>query len=409
MRALSQVANRHEKQITVVGGPVVGWFAAVAEWLFDLRIAIYSSAGERLYVNHENQDTQVLLVYDEKPGIHAQIQSWTQDSVQALEVATRTRPDAETRDCIQFGGRVVWTSLLLRVFGRSFHHLTHEENRALGAAIGAAARTFQGLAEDKDFGDRISAQRKPNPASVGPGLVQIITNWLPELRRSQGLMERQLKLSFEEASKVYFDQIHKLCNVCGCSTCTTRDWKTVSASNTTPPRHGFCLTALVETIIALGVTLSNVTVTAQIYPTRAGIQNFYAKQSHKRVEARTLDASDIRQLETIYSNMWNDLDATRLQNCAEIFSGSVPCGYIPENIVALADEGICVYLVKLEKSAVSAQTDSDGLIRVVSGAVCVRQKVFTRACLGPVLGADEFENVWEEVPCAHLSESLYCK
>lgn len=51
--ALSQVTNAHQKQLTVVAGPAIGWFAAVVEWLFDLRIAIYSSAGERLYVSHE--------------------------------------------------------------------------------------------------------------------------------------------------------------------------------------------------------------------------------------------------------------------------------------------------------------------------------------------------------------------
>jgi hypothetical protein len=408
LKALAQVTNGCEKQMTVVGGPVLSWFAAVVEWLFDLRIAIYSSAGERLYVNRENEDTQVLLVYDEKPGIHAQIESWTQDSVQAKEAATRPRADAETICSIQFGGRVVWNSLLLRVFGPSFYHLDHEENKALGAAIGGAARAFQGLVEDKDFGDIVSAQNKSNPASFGPGLIQTLTDWLPELRRLQGRMERQLKLPFEEASKVYLEQIHRLQNVCGCSLCAPVDVNP-SAFNTKHPRHGSCLTVLVETIIALGLALSRIIVTAQIYPTRLGIQSFYADQVAKKIEARNFDVSDIRHFKIVYGNEWNALDARRLQNCAEIFSGSRPVRDIPGNLIALAHEGICVYMVKLEKSNGPARTESDGTIRVISGAICVRQKVFRRACLGPVADADEFENVWEEVPCAHLSQSLYCK
>lgn len=408
LKSLSQVANGREKQITAVGGPVIGWVAAVVEWLFDLRIAIYSSVGERLYVNHENEDTQVLLIYDEKPGIHVQIESWTQDSVHATEVATRSRPDAETISPIQFGGRMVWNSLLLGVFGQSFYHLNHEESNTLGAAIGAAARAFEGLAEGKGSEDFVSAQNQPSPTSSGHGLVQILTEWLPELRRLQGRIERQLKISFEEALNVYFQQIHKLQKACGCSICTPMDMNT-SASTVTRPRHGYCLTVLVEAIIALGLTLSKVAVAAQTYPTRPGIQSFYANQIPRRIEARNLGANDSRELEIVYGSNWNDVDAKRLQVCAEIFSGSMPVKDMPGNLIALAHEGICVYLAKLEKSGGSARTESGGLIRVVSGAICVRQKVFTRACLGPVADADEFENVWEEVRCAHLSQPLYCK
>lgn len=303
---------------------------------------------------------------------------------------------------------MVWNSLLLRVFGQSFYHLNHEESNTLGAAISAAERGFEGLAEDKDSRNFVSAQSQLSSTSFGHSLVQILTEWLPELRRLQGLIERQLKISFEEARNVYFQQIHKLQMVCGCSICAPKDKDTLP-SNFVRPRHGYCLTVLVEVIIALGLTLSKVTVAAQTYPTRPGIQNFHANQVSKRTEARNLEANDIRELEIVYGNSWKDTDASRLQVCAGIFSGSMPVKDVPGNLVALAHEGICVYLAKLERSEGPARTESNGLIRVVSGAICVRQKVFTRACLGPVADADEFENVWEEVRCAHLSQPLYCK
>ena len=408
LRALSKATDGRGKQMTIVGGSVVGWFAAVIEWLFDLRMAIYSSAGECLYTNSEDQSTQVLLVYDETPGIHATMEPWTQDSAHAKEVVTRPRPDAGTTCAIQFGGRIVWNSLLVRVFGRSFTTLDHQESNTLGTAIGSAARAFQSLAEDKRFDNVDSAQGGPDPASFGSGLVQTLTNWLPELRHLQGRMERQLKPSFLEARNAYFEQIHRLQSVCGCSTCARRDTNT-SASNTQRPAHGYCLTVLVETIIALGLALSRTTVAPQINPTRLGIQRVYANQVAKRTEARDFDVSDIRHFTIVYGNEWNALDARRLQTCAEIFSGSQPTRDLPQNLVALAHEGICVSLVKLERSEGSSRMESDGLIRVVSGAIGVRQKVYRRACLGPVVEADEFENVWEEVSCGHLPRSLYCK
>jgi hypothetical protein len=408
LRALTHVTNGREKQMIAVGGQILGWFAAVGEWLFDLRIAIYSSAGECLHATHENQDTQVLLVYDEKPGIYARIDSWTSDSVQAKEAAMRSRPDGEKSCLVPFGGRVVWNSLLPRVFGRSFYHLDHNENNTLGAALGAAARAFQGFAEDKDFGDLVSAQNKSNPASFGRGLIRTLTDWLPELRRLQGRMERQLKLSLEDAQKVYFEQIQRLKIVCGCSICAPMDMNT-SASNIKRPQYGYCLTVLVETIITFGLILSRVTVAPQIYPTRAGIQSFYLNGVVRRIQARNVDISDKEKFNIIHGNEWNAPNARRLQSCAELFSGSRPMEDIPENLMALAHEGICVYLVKIERSEGASRTESDGLIRVVSGGICVRQKVYGRGCLGPVADADEFENVWEEVVCAHLSQSLYCK
>jgi hypothetical protein len=404
LNSLSHVASGREKQITVAGGPVVGWFAAVVEWLFDLRIAIYSSAGERLYVNHENVDTQVLLIYVGKPGIHAQVESWTQDSVHAAEVAARQQEDAEIISPIQFGGRIVWNSLLLRVFGQSFYHLNHDESNTLATAIGAAARVLEDHAQSNDSRDFVPTQNQPSPTPFGHSLVQTLTEWLPELHPLQGRIERQLKMPFEEARIVYFQQIHNLQQVCGCGVCATTDANT--PSNFTHPHHRYCLTVLVEVIIALGLILSKVAVAAQIYPTRPGIQNFYANQVAQRIQAKNIGADDIREF---YSQYLNDSDAGRLQVCAAIFSGSTPMKDVPGNLIALAHEGICVYLAKLEKPEGAARTESGGLIRVVSGAICVRQKVFTRACLGPVADADEFENVWEQVHCAHLSQPLYCK
>lgn len=317
----------------------------------------------------------------------------------------RPHPDAETICSMQFGGRVAWNALLLRVFGDSFHHLDHEENKTFGTAVGCAAKVF---AEDKEFGGHVPALNKSNLASSGSVLIQTLIDWLPELRHLQGRMERQLKLPVEEARKLYFEQIHKLRDVCGCSVCSLIDATTATA-DAKRPSHGHCLAVIVQTIIALGLNLSRITLAPHTFPTSRGIRRFYANQVAKWIEATNSDVDDFRHFVIIYGNELNAGDAKRLQNCAEIFSGSKPTRDIPENLVALAHEGICVYLVKLERPERPARAESNGLIRVVSGAICVRQRVFRRACFGPVADADEFENVWEEVPCAHLPEPLYCK
>lgn len=404
--ALGNVSNGKEKQLTLIGSAVIGWFAAVAEWLYDLRIVIFSTAGVQLYASHPGQDTQLLLIFDEKPGVQVSTRPWSQDHVQVSETTSAVYP--QSIHTTPFGGRVIWQSLLPKVFGQSFHHLDHEESKTLGTLIGSAARMFQGMTEGDDGEvrkDLISAQNRANPASFGPGLVQTITNWFPELRRFQGRMERALKLSYVDAAKSYVENLSHLRDVCHCRVCYTKPDQDPLVEGV-DPTHGFCLTTLVETIIALGLLLSRITIASQLSPSRAGIQSFYSNQVTKRIEARGRHWTE--HFTIVYGNEWNAADARRLQNCVQIFSGSLPETYLPENLVAIAHEGICAYFVGLEKQGGSYHDEKVKLIRIVSGGINVRQKVFHRATLGPAVGSHR-EDPWEEVSCEHVPQSLYCR
>jgi hypothetical protein len=177
-----------------------------------------------------------------------------------------------------------------------------------------------------------------------------------------------------------------------------------------PPPYGYCLNVLVETIVVLGMVLSRLTVASHIFPTVQGVRHLYRRQFAKRTEALEAKSGDqIAIADIVYGDEWDSSDLRRLQNCAEFFSGSRPVTDLPENLVALAHEGICVYLVGLERTRRPPREEDQDLIRVTSGGVGVRYKIFTRAALGPVADAHELDNVWEEVPCSHLLQSLYCK
>ena len=243
--------------------------------------------------------------------------------------------------------------------------------------LGAAARTFQGLALGE--GDRghysylLSAQNRSNVSSYGLGLVQTFCNWLPELRRFQGKMERQLKLDQEAASAAYVDAIVHLRKVCHCDICkplpaeeenpapSTEPLKRVDTIEVDVPdaAGGYCLTTLTETIIALGLLLSRITVSAALYPSRAGIQALYHSQAAKRLQARGVHWSEHFAL--VYGNEWNAPDARRLSNTIQIFSGSRPKKYLPENLVAISHEGICAYFVALEKVGGKRKTPGEGM------------------------------------------------
>ncbi|RMZ90898.1 hypothetical protein DV736_g1867, partial [Chaetothyriales sp. CBS 134916] len=463
--ALEKVTSGQAKQLTVVGSAVISWLAAVSEWLYDLRIAVFSTKGDQLYVSHPGQETQVLFVFDEKLGIRVSDKPWTHDETQACGIAPSqvVVPYSTVIHSTPISGRVVWNSLLPRVFGHNFHRLDHEESSVFAQTLGAAARIFQALAfgedsngnhDQENFPDFGSAQNKSNTASYGIGLVQTLFNWLPELRRIQGKMERQLKLTPKEAGKMYDESIIHLAKLCSCGICkpvgvrgrgknqnqsinpvATQEHPTLpkeeeeEGGKVPAGQHGYCLPKLTETIIALGLRLSRITVASGLYPSRAGIQALYNSQAAKGNPAsHTTSAKGTEEtFALIYGDEWNAPDTRRLSNIIQIFVGSRPRKFLPDNLVAIAHEGLCAYFVALEKPgsywnsggggvAGRAETplvkdDGVKLIRVVSGAINVRYKVFHRCTWGNVQGGGEevldLDDPWERVDVAHLDGPLY--
>jgi hypothetical protein len=161
----------------------------------------------------------MLLIFSPAPKLEAKIVSWTDDAAQALAAVAGSMSLSEKQILpgIPFGGRVVWNSLLSQVFGQSFQHLEREETRTLGTALGAAARALE------DSHARHGSQsRHSNHSSrpVGAALVKLLIDWLPELRRLQGRMERQLNLTPEESRMTYVESIEKLQKACGCGLCS---------------------------------------------------------------------------------------------------------------------------------------------------------------------------------------------
>lgn len=408
LQALMCVTRGEQKQVTFTGSAIISWFGAIGEWLCDLRIAVYQTDGKQLRTTHPDQDAQLVLVFVREASLKFSFEPWQQDGVDLAELALMDRTYSSTTHTTRFGGRLAWQSLLPRVFGKSFHYLDHDLSKAFGTMIGSAAKMFQGLAfgeGHEEHGHLVSVQNKSNTASYGAGLIETITNWLPELRRLQGRMERQLKLSHDDAAKAYVDSLNAIRKVCHCGICTSKE-EVEPENEGVAPSHGHCLSVLGEMVISLGLALSRMAVTARLCPTRSGIHSFYMSQVSKRLEARGLHWTEHFKL--VYGNVWNAPNARRLQNSVQIFAGSRPEKDLPENLVALSHEGACAYFMDLEKETRGNRDDQIRLIRVVPGGINVGEKVFDRACMGPVEDADHDEP-WEEISYEHLPEPLFCK
>lgn len=385
LHALAHLTQDSQQQIIIAGGPVVGWLAAFIDWLLDLPFAIFSSHGECLHKSAGTGVARVLLVYTEAVGeLKTQIDSWGQDEEKARDISSQRRALSKgpPPDLRPFGGRLAWNSILTRVFGQSFLHLVHEQSSDFALSLGCAARIVSNLA---DLG--------------GPNLAQILTTWLPELYRFRNRMEQQMELSQADACKVYCERMEKLKKTCCCHDCLPHH----AESNAMPdqPLGSYCLPVLVESILALGIQLSMLTVAPQLYPAREGISRVYEENAGREGDLKFANPQNV---EARFKCQLEYPVNLRILKAIEIFTGFQPDGDTPENLMALSYEGICAYSLDLERPG-----GVQNFIRVVSGNICWRHKIFRRACLGPERPGDDWEDFWERIDCDYLPAPLYCK
>ena len=404
LRSLADVVNGRQKDATLVGGDFVGWFAATAEFLLGLTVSVVDAHGRQLYPDQEVSDAQFKVVFapQETPDVSALDASFARVLRLQPSSSPAPAPDLVT---LPATGRVEWQSMLAKVFGRSFHRLCHTEVKTLGEALGGAARIIEFLTvtDDTTETQMLSGKDKANPASYGMGLVETISNWFPELRRLQGRMERAQKLDRQQANALCLCAISRLEELCGCDICSTKDPKLPHAG----PLSGFCLPVMMETILSLALSLSRIMVAPHLYPSRAGIIAIYHNQCTKRVEAKKFAKMSPPRLEVLYGDEWNASSPRRLQTCATIFTGCWPVSDVPSNLVALSHESVCVYVLRLQAGDAEPVVANDHIIRVVSGGIGWKQKMFHRVCVGHPGGSAGLD--WEEIRCSHFSEPLFFK
>ena len=244
LMAIGDVTRGKLHSITVEGRSNVGLIAALAVWLFDLKIRIQSEDGQVLYSNcSEISEIQVAFNVmrgnpDNRNDTAIQTVSKTYVVVDGRQIF-RGLEDVHT-----FTGRVPWDSCLTYIFGAlpGFQDLLGNP-RLIGRALGSAAKMFEDLAflafEDvfnleshrqlrgkwaQAYGylkgnrnERGFAQYGEKPANRGMDLVHRSMQRLPEID-SQDFKDAAISaLGSEDPDRVYtacFEEL-KGCGSCG--------------------------------------------------------------------------------------------------------------------------------------------------------------------------------------------------
>lgn len=411
--ALSELISGKRVALTLRGGGVVGWIAALAEAFYGLTVTIESRSGDHLH--GPKGGAMLNLIYTEKPELvlqDAEVEELTKE-VTAISLS----PFSKQIHFMPFGGRIAWRTLLQQVFGESYHRLEHDHSKTMYTIIGTAFRAIEGAKDSTS----ISIKQGPH-ASLANQAVDIhpqnVTNtlvtYLSSLQRGAAKIEKHFKLSPQEAAKTHLDQIFYLARECNCVTChsavgdkpqpdsTGRDATAPNASNA-----GYCLPAIVSTIVSLALLLSRIVLDRPIDPSREGVQLLYKIRTDRftKTADHNMDHATPNHIATLYDNIPSGPTGLVCRMAVKLFAGGhlPPLGsdLLPNECVAIAHEGVCAYAAELS-SGKNVRKDMRGMIKVVNGAFGIRQKTYRLAAWAQTKPGGREGWQWEEVEVNHL-------
>lgn len=257
---MSDLVQGSQRKISIAAGSDAFWFAAVAEWLFDLSFVVDNVPGLRLLSS---------------PGVEA---DKVQVSISTHDPSFREEPDLlPLREAFPdsptpvTGGRVTWEKIFRSCFGRTF---TDIEPRLLADGVSSLAGLTAASIEHThaDIQAYFYPQASAVTGSPGSGLLETVTSWFPELRRLAPQMGRYANVPFQEARDKCDEVTATLKAECMCNFCG-------NASSTSTE---YCKHSLLIFILSLGLVAARSVVVAGLYPKRSGILGMYHFHHERR-------------------------------------------------------------------------------------------------------------------------------
>ncbi|KAF9886597.1 hypothetical protein FE257_011237 [Aspergillus nanangensis] len=346
--AVAQLAKGDMRKVTLIGVADIGAIAAIAIWLFDLRVAIYQHTSEdpdalRFKNFDEPEEAQLTVIYrraNTGPPIEQFESTIRITLLDITEVFTGKDVPPPNADYL-VGGRVSWDHALSNTFGETFESLLRQST-LVGKAVGSAARVFSAIhnAEKGVNRDWLRRNTIHFNTSHGPDLIMFLLRRFPELNKPKlkGFMLASVRISsFQEAQDAFEDAMHKLAELCSCKICCKKGQNRVT----------FCLVTLTAAILRFGRMLSGIIPEEGLFPKRAGVEFLYGVQM-PRMKTASASQPPLDILTTIIESGHGfphnpDVSITRVARF--LFSGPDPKLEDPvKAATAITEDGICYYL-----------------------------------------------------------------
>ncbi|KAL8910021.1 MAG: hypothetical protein Q9171_004681 [Xanthocarpia ochracea] len=378
LHGLFQITRGKVEKITLLGQNECAFIAALASWLFDLKIFIEDDAGNVFFTSRETPhkaEAQVVVVYTTED----QPTALQQSTIYILPVGTDLVSSHTDSSASRWIHRIPWDGCLLRTFGSTFRDLSGLAH-TFGSFLGGAARIYAALARGEPNVANFCRTRFIgfSQFSYGQGFVHSVTTTFKELERVaslKGAMERALDSTFDSAYREVEQAAQSLRNSCHCDLCSSR------------PPHGadfadaefigadclFALAMAIRNMVAdLSCTVRDDALLVAVY----GLQLYYTRNHNNYSEwveynehERTLVGVAVGLASVTDPH---DIDfpkhKTALQEVRSLFDGSMGDeAKASRYIVAEASSGICCYRESLH--GISSEAGAMRTIHVVPGHI----------------------------------------
>ena len=393
-----KLSRKELATIRIYSGADGGFLAALAEWLFDLRVTIHAEDGTLLYTNceHESQ-AQVFLIFT-----YLRDESTLQTPITLTETFF-------LRDISEFvvsgnaslnaiGGRLDWHNCLSICFDTEFTKLT-EHAETVGTLIGCTARllgkTVQSPVESPVFHMIDSTYRSiPRSASLLDAIFTRFSELLPLRRYAYEPLDLSLKMAIER----YFRCATELEDICRCKACCPEE--VFARRDLTEDQHYLesarCLLNAFWTILKVCKIMCNVTLHGDLTPTRYGFEQLRALQAECSSTVTrccvdtgapgTTPAEQIRVARAfVETSLIAHLDPFHLEGATSsidevllLFSGNPSFQRCrpPDKVSSVSHAGICVYNDTLREPSVS--NELIGRLHVTAGWIEHAERRFSR-------------------------------
>ena len=282
---ISKILAQKCTSITIIGRQHAYWIAALADWLFDLRVKVLDDSEENAVVfanfSHEREEAQVTvhasrLTNTGETSVMVSSETYMIKDITRLVRATDAHPGQGI-----VSGRGPWNRGLQSVFGLDFEILMRMPYN-VGSAMGVAARIFQTVAT----GDPDPNLDRPNrsycdgyfDASYGRGFIEHVITCFPELEKVKREMEQALCVEIPDAKASFESKMVNIEQSCHCSAC-----KGLEEDSPACPLDRFYYPTIFECVIIMARNLAGMTVAPGLCLSRNGVYEIFKAVRLERV------------------------------------------------------------------------------------------------------------------------------
>ena len=369
LRALFDLSNGKVSQITIAGATECAFIGAMAQWVFDLRVAIESDGPTN------GQIPQVIIRYD------SPARERSSESIVKIKSTSFYIPNADdfwskisSGDKIDHGLRlkVPWESCLSRVYGTTYGDLCNN-TYALAEMLGSAARIYSGFAMGESNLSLLEKYRHSftdiSTACHGFGLVHTIIATFPELSQLNNLLsslELAQASSFSEALKSLERSYASMHLSCECSRCSNAIG---------PPRKRYCLMGVAYAILRMSRLLGATEYDPALLPSASGLQHFaLAFYEGKRDQRTYLDILDFGRIKCSEETLTDPMILFVGNSRSYLDPGPSSMRGKSSFMTAISHSGVCVYADVLRH--LTGQPELARIVHVLPGRIQVDNRSY---------------------------------